>query len=116
MQQLIEVLGRDSSYGVELVDQSLANHVARNPHGGSSSAFASSRLKEVELATLDGKLEILHVALMAPEPVLSIQQLLVRPGKLVRHFVDIERSADSGDDIFSLRVDEEFAVEAPLSR
>src|SRR6267143_661739 len=71
-----------SSHGVELVDQSLANHVARNSHRCSSRTFASARLKEIELATLDCELEILHVVVMALEPVLSIQQLRVRFGKL----------------------------------
>ncbi len=116
MQQLVEVRGRNTPHSFDLVDQPFAHHVARDAHGGGGGALAGACLEEIELAALDRELQVLHVVVVALEPVLRVHQLLVRAGKLLRHIIDLERSSDSGDDVLALSVDEELTVEAPLAR
>ena len=45
----------------------------------------------------------------------TVEQFLVRPGQALRHFVDVQRRANAGDDVFALRVHQELAVELPLA-
>ena len=72
MQQLIELPGWHSPHRFDFVDESFTHHVARNAHRRGGSAFTSARLQQEQLATLDREFEVLHVAVMLLEPLLSI--------------------------------------------
>src|SRR4030088_1391964 len=106
--------GGDALHSLDTVDQAFVHHVTRDADRGGCGALSGARLKEIELATLDGELEILHLAVVVPQPLLGVNQLLVRIGKALSHVVDVERSPGAGDDVFPLRVDQELAVKPSL--
>src|SRR4051812_616173 len=110
MEQLIEIGWRDSQHRLLPINQLLGNHLSGDAHCGRRGALSGARLQEKELPALDGELEILHVCVMALELFLCLKELRMRLGKFLRHAIDVERSPDSGDDVFTLRVDEKLAV------
>ena len=69
MKQLIERGGIDAQDGFLAGDQALIGHVDGDPEGGLGGALAASRLQHPQRALLDGEFQILHVAVMALEPV-----------------------------------------------
>ncbi len=80
------------------------------------------------LSLLDGEFDVLHVAVMLFEQAIDARQLVVSlrhlssidglrgAWMLARGFGDVLRRADAGDDVFALRVDQEFAVEGAFRR
>ena len=82
-------------------------------HGG---AFAVAGLEHEQLAFLDGELDVLHVLEMASRESRGRSSVPRRTsGMAFLSSGDRLRRADAGDDIFALRVDEEFAVEFILA-
>ena len=116
MKQLIEVVRVHALHRFGAADQSLIDHVPRDPHRGGRGPLAGPRLQQEQLPALDGELQVLHVAVMPLEPFLHGQQLGVGAGQPSRHFVDVERGANAGHDILALRVHQELAVESALAR
>ena len=64
MQQLIELLAAPRAAPLPFVDHAFLHHVDRDAHRGRAGALAVARLQHVQLAVLDGELEILHVAIV----------------------------------------------------
>ena len=63
-QEVVELVGLDAEDGFFLGDEAFANHVDGDAHGGQAGALAVAGLQHVELAILDGELEVLHVAIV----------------------------------------------------
>jgi hypothetical protein len=74
-----------------------------------------ARLEQVQLASLDGELDVLHLVIVPLELVLRVEQFAIRLRQSLRHLVDVERCADARDHVFTLGVDEEFTVELALA-
>ncbi|MEN3379835.1 MAG: pyruvate, orthophosphate dikinase, partial [Hyphomicrobiales bacterium] len=82
----------------------------------------------VDPAALDGEFHVLHVAIMAFQPLGDTPELGIglrhggferrrmRAGGNARRLGQILRRADAGDHVLALRVDEEFAVKQLLAR
>src|SRR2546427_7551371 len=80
------------------------NHVKCNLDSGPSGAFAVARLEHIQLAFLDGELEVLNVLVMPLEAVGDVAQL---PGNIWHHLFELfdrDRRAHAPDDSFTLRV------------
>ena len=75
-----------------------------------SGALAVAGLQHVELAVLDGELEVLHVAIVLFQARGDLAQLVVDVGHDFLEFEDVDRSANAGDHVFALRVHQELAV------
>ena len=99
-----------------LVDDGLAHEVHRHLHRRRGRALARARLEQVQLALLDRELDVLHVLVVALEPVGDGEQLVVDLGHAALEVVDVLRGADARHDVFALRVGEELGVEAALTR
>src|SRR5205085_12207026 len=84
--------------------------------GGGGGALRRTRLQQVEPLVLDRELDVLHVTVVALEPLHRLHELLERARELRAHAHERLGRADSGDDVLALRVREELAVEALLAR
>ena len=72
--------------------------------------FAVARLQNVEPGFFDRELEVLHVLEMLLEDLAHLHQRLVRGRHFLRQVRDRMWRAHAGDDVFTLRVDQIFAV------
>ena len=63
-QEVVELVGLDAEDGFFLGDEAFAHHVDGDANGGEAGALAIAGLQHVELAILDGELEVLHVAVV----------------------------------------------------
>ena len=63
-QEVVELVRLDAEDGFFLRDEALADHVDGDADGGQAGALAVAGLQHVELAILDGELEILHIAIV----------------------------------------------------
>src|SRR5262249_52398654 len=115
MQKLIELLRRDTLDGDAGIDEPFVDHLRGDTHCRTGRALARARLQQIQAPALDGELDVLHVAEVTLEALLRLAKLGVGFRQMVRHLVDRERRADSGDDVFALCVDEELTVELPLA-
>ncbi len=124
MQQLVELGRLDAQHRIVLADQPLLHHVDGDLHRGPGGALAVAGLQHVELALLDGELDVLHVAVVVLEDAADLHQLLValghhlfhgREGAVAAGLVDRLRGADAGDHVLALGVDQELAVEVVLA-
>ena len=116
VQQLINLVGRDAAHRFSRVDQPLRDHVARDADGGRCGPFTVSRLQEIEPTSLDGELEILHVAEMPLQSLLGRLELSIRTRESGSHVGDGQWGAETCDDFLTLGVDQEFAVKHALAR
>ena len=82
VEKFVELRGSEAGDGGLLVDQLLGEHVHGHVEGGRAGAFAVAALEHVELAFLDGELDVLHVLVVRLELVADVVQLLVRLGPL----------------------------------
>ena len=115
MQELVELARVDPGDGLLLLDQALADHVDRALQRCGRRTLGGARLQEVELAVLDGELDVLHVVVVLLEPVHRIEQLLIGRRQLIFHPLERLRRADTRDDVLALGVCQELAVEATLA-
>ena len=110
-EELLELVGRVAQDRGLPVDELLLHHVGGDLQRGGGGALAVTRLEHVQLAFLDGELDVLHVLEVLLEDLAHLQELVVA----LRHDVlELDHrlgGADAGDDVFALGVDEEFAVE-----
>ena len=83
----------------------------RDAHRGQSGALAVARLQHVELAVLDGELEILHVFVVLFQPRGDVAELVVNIGHDLFQFEDRNRRTHARNHVFALRVQQKFAVE-----
>ena len=98
-----------------LGDHALVDEVARDLDRRRSRALAVTRLQHIELLVLDGELHILHIAVVIFKDLADFLELLVHFGEDFRHLGDGHRGADARNDVFALRVGEEFAHQALLA-
>jgi hypothetical protein len=77
VKKVVERLCVDRGDGAAFVNQPFGNEIERNLYGSFGGAFGAARLQHEELAALDGKLEILNVAVVALEPRRYLLELLV---------------------------------------
>ena len=120
VQQLVQRGRINPQDGFLAVDQPFIGHIHGDAHGGGGGAFAVAGLQHVELAGLHGKLDILHVLVVAFERGADGHQLVVGARHCGFHRLLARlgaggghrlRGADAGDDVLALRVDQVFAVE-----
>ncbi len=69
VEKLVELLRLHPHESLVLRDQALGHHVDGDLDRGLRRALPAARLQHVELPLLDGELEVLHVAVVALEPV-----------------------------------------------
>ena len=89
VEQLIELLRVDTLNRLFLCDQPFIDHVAGDLQGGGRRALAAAGLEHVELAALNGELQVLHVAVVALQAIAHLVELLedVRHGLFHRRQV-----------------------------
>ena len=111
MEQLVELARIDPGHGLLAGDEPLARHLDRNPERRRRGALARAGLEQVQPALLDRELDVLHVAVVGLEAVEGRDQLRVRLGQQPLHLRDRLRRAHARDDVLTLGVDEELAVQ-----
>ena len=116
VQQHIERLRVDLHERFLLGDHALVDEVAGDLDGGGGGALAVTRLQHVELLVLDGELHVLHVAVVIFQDLADFLELLVHLGEDFRHLGDGHGRTDARNDVFTLRVGEEFAHESLFAR
>ena len=122
MEQLIECRRINPRYRLVARDQPFIRHIDRDFERSLCGSLARTRLEHPQRAAFNSKFNILHVAVMRFEDRENRCQLRVDLGHRffhaqrlgVRTFPcrarEILRRADPRDDIFTLRVDQKFAV------
>ena len=93
--------------------QLFLDHVMSDLDISQCGPLAISSLKHVKLLVLDGELEVLNIAKVSFEGLTNLNQFLVScPEDLVLgHLGNLQRSAYTGHDVFTLSIDQVFAVE-----
>ncbi len=117
-------LGRGNSQNSRFfIYQPFSNHIDGDFYGRRSGPLAVSCLEHKELVFFDGKFDVLHILVMFFKYVADTGQLLVTFRHNFFHrrqaglFGTIDRlgSANAGDHIFTLGVNEVFAIEIVLA-
>jgi len=109
-EELFELVGGVAQDGGLPVDESFLNHVGGELECGSGGAFAVARLEHVELAVLDGELDVLNVLEVFFEGFADFEEFGVGFGHGGLELGNGLGGAHAGDDVFALGVDEELAV------
>ena len=110
-QNLLELVGRDAFDCCLPVDEFFLFHFNGKANGGEAGALSVARLEHENLVVLNGEFEILHILKVFLELRANAFQFVKRLGHVVLQVGHGFGSADAGDDVFALRVDEELAVE-----
>ena len=114
MQQLVELTRIHPQQRRRAIDHALLHHVPRDPHCRGGGALAGPGLQDVERASLDRELDVLHVAVVLLEPVHLLAQLPVGIGHQRVHLGQRLGRADASHDVLALRVHQELAVSLTL--
>ncbi len=104
MEQLVQLLRLNPSHRFLLADEPLGHHISGDLQGRRRGALSGPCLQHVELALLDGELDVLHVAVMLFKPVHYLGQLPVRVRHLFAQLLQALRSTDTGHHVLALRV------------
>ena len=115
MQKLIELLRVHAQHGFLLLDQAFVDHLHGDANRRGTGALAVPGLEHVELAVLDGELEILDIAVVLLERSCDLAELVVNRGVPAFKIADGVRRTDSRHHVFALRVLQELAVESLLA-
>ena len=115
MQELVELARVDPRHRLLPLDEPFRRHVDRALDRRRRRPLRGARLEEVEVALLDGELDVLHVAVVALERAHRLEELVVRVRHVLAQLGERLRRAGPGDDVLSLRVDEVLAVDALLA-
>jgi hypothetical protein len=110
-QEMRERIGRNTTHRVLFGYQFFADHLHGDTHRRMAGAFAVSGLQNVEAIILDREFEVLHVLEVPFKDAANVHKSLVRGGHFFRQIGDRMRRAHASDHVFTLRVDEVFAVE-----
>ncbi len=116
VKELVERGGADAAQGLVAVDEPFAHHVEGDLDRGFGAALAVARLQHVELAALDGELEVLHVAVVRLELVRDFEELTVDVGRDLVEVGDLFGRARAGDDVLTLRVAQVLAEDSRGAR
>ena len=114
-QQLLDHRGLDPLERLGPADDPLVGHVGGDPDGGRCGPLGAAGLEHEQPAALDRELEVLHVAVVALEPLGDPLELVVDRGHRVAHLADAARRPDPGHHVLALGVGQELAVEAALA-
>ena len=87
---------------------SFINQITCNPESSLRSTLAVTALQHIQFPVFNCKLHILHIAVMFFQQVADLYELIVRFRELFGHLCDRHRSAHTGHNVFSLRIDKEF--------
>ena len=117
VQQLVELLGLDAHDGLLLGDEALLLHLDGDVQRGGGGALADTGLQHVQLALLDGELDVAHIAEVVLEDDEDLLELLAGLFKAldVLQLGDGAGVADTGHDVLALGVDQVVAVELLLA-
>ena len=110
-EKIIELVGFNPENGFVCSDEAFINHVERDAHCGAAGAFAVARLQKVKLPLLDGKFEVLHVAVVLFEQASGRTKLLIDPGHQLLQFRKRTRRSNSSNYLFALRICQKLSVE-----
>ena len=114
-QELVDVGRLDPAERLLLRDDALGDEVGGDPHGGRGRPLRAPRLEHVQLAALDGELEVLDVAVVLLELLADAHELAVDRRHVGLHLADLRRGPDAGDDVLALGVGQVLAVEHLLA-
>ena len=115
MEQLVQVLGRDTLDRLVLRDQTLLDQLHGDTHGRRAGALRAARLQHVQLAALERELDVLHVPEVLLQPRGDARELFEDLGEPPAiHLRDRLWRARAGDDVLALGVHEEIAVQDVL--
>ena len=89
--QLIELGGRDAHNSFLFRNHALLHHGNSDTHGRGTGALAIAGLQHVELAVLDGELEVLHILVMLFQTRGDVSKLVVNIGHDLFEFEDRNR-------------------------
>ena len=116
VQQLVQLIRFNALDRFGLADQSIVFQIDGDLHRRGGRALAGARLQKEQLAFLDGKLHVLHIAVMFLQPVFDLYQLAVNLGHFFSELTDGRSRAGPRDDVFALGVDEVLAEKGVLAR
>ncbi len=125
VQQLVKRIRINAQQRLITCDQAFLCHIDSHLERRLCRTFTASGLQHIELALLDGKFEVLHIGIMF----FQLQPNRIKLGKNFRHSLfhrlaiavltgglgQWQWCADSGNNIFALRIDQELTVKAVLS-
>ena len=114
-EELVELVRLDPRQGLLLADELLADHVDGDLDGGEGGALAHPALQHVELALLDGELDVHHVGVVLLEGVPDLLELRVGLGVVLLELDDRLGRPGAGHDVLALGVHEVLAVEDVLA-
>ncbi len=114
-QELIQRLRLHAPDCLLLRDQLLVHHLDGDAHAGEAGALAAAALEHVQLAVLNGELDVLHVLVVLLQLLADLQKLLVGRRQHLAERLDLLGRADAGHDVLALRVHEELAVKEVLA-
>ena len=109
MQQAVQLLGLHTQHSLLLADHALVHQVDGDLQGGGGGALAVAGLQHIQLAVLNGKLHILHIAVMLLQAGSDIHKLLVNLRHLLGQLADGGGGTDTGHNVLALGVDEVLA-------
>src|SRR5215207_6334550 len=115
VEELVQVLGRDTGYRFLLRDQPFIHHVTDNANRRMTRALGPAGLQHVEVSPLDGELHVLHIAEMSLQGAGDPFQFLVGMGELVLQSADGYWGAGAGYYILTLGIEQVLTVEALLA-
>ena len=114
-EQLHKISSGDSLQRSFFVDQPFAHHFHGGAHCCDAVSFSISSLQHEQTTTLDGELDVLHVAIMSFQFLANLQQLLPHFCVPLFHLADRQWRANASDNIFALCIDQEFAIKNILA-
>ena len=115
MQEGVEALRIDHGHGLFLGNHALVHQVAGDLQRGGSGALAVAGLEHEELPVLNGKLHVLHVAVMVLQLAGDVHELLVSLRHDLGQLVDGLGGAHTGHHVLALGVHEELAEQLLLA-
>ena len=111
IQVLRELLRSHAEDRFAFADQAFLDHIHRDAHGRDAGTFPHPGLEHVELAFLNGKLQVQHVAVMTFEGPVGVRQLLGGAWKAAGEGADRERRPNPGHHILPLCVQQVLTEE-----
>src|SRR4051812_33097463 len=115
-EEVIQLVRIDAEDGFFLGDQTFFHHVNRYPDRRQSRTLAVAGLQHVELAILDRELKILHVLVMLFQSRRDVPKLVVNFRHDFFELEDVNRGANAGHDIFTLRIQQKLTIELLVTR
>ena len=110
VEQGIDLFGGDALDSFFLGDQAFVDHLDSDLHSGVGSAFAVAGLEHPQFTVFDGEFHILHIAVVVFKFLGDIHELVVDVFHDVLHGFEFFSVADTGNNIFTLGVQQVFTI------